>query len=91
MIWEEQRPILAPGVRLQNDRLTGKSVLLYPEGILELNETARDLAVRCNGQVTIADILTALTDEYDCAAHDLRADVLDCLEEFCRQKVIVLK
>jgi coenzyme PQQ biosynthesis protein PqqD len=91
MIKEEQRPILAPGVRMQNDRLRGKPVLLYPEGILELNETASELVERCNGRNSIADTIAALTSEYDCGADDLRADILSCLEEFHRRKLIVFK
>ena len=32
---------------MQTDSKTGKSVLLFPEGIVELNETAREILVRC--------------------------------------------
>src|SRR5262249_51895692 len=39
---DDARPQLARGVRLQIDNLTGKGVLLYPEGIVELNETAQE-------------------------------------------------
>ena len=44
------RPSLARGVRLQSDGTTGKKVLLYPEGIVELNETAQEILSRCNGR-----------------------------------------
>ena len=44
------RPRLAKGVRLQIDSTTGKSVLLYPEGIVELNETAREIVARSDGR-----------------------------------------
>jgi len=33
------RPRLAPGVRLQTDRVSGSPVLLYPEGMLQMNPT----------------------------------------------------
>ena len=40
-IADAARPRLAKGVRLQSDSVTGKRVLLFPEGIVELNETAQ--------------------------------------------------
>ena len=42
----QHRANLAPGVRWQTDRTTGEAVLLYPEGILILNETAREVVAR---------------------------------------------
>ena len=44
------QPRLTNGVRLQTDSVTGKSVLLYPEGIIELNETAHEILSRCDGR-----------------------------------------
>src|SRR5690348_13302911 len=54
-IADDARPRLAPGVRLQIDRTTGKNVLLFPEGIVELNETAQEILNRCDGRA-LSDI-----------------------------------
>ena len=58
------RPSLAKGVRLQIDSATGKSVLLYPEGIVELNETAHEILSRCDGR-TLGEIVCELAEEYE--------------------------
>ncbi len=58
------RPSLAKGVRLQIDSTTGKNVLLYPEGIVELNETAHEILSRCDGR-TLGEIICELAEEYE--------------------------
>jgi pyrroloquinoline quinone biosynthesis protein D len=87
----EARPTLAPRVRLQVDAVTGEPVLLYPEGVLELNVTAHDIASRCDGTATVASIVDALVNEYAAPPEELRADVLECLEDLLQRKLIVLE
>ena len=84
------RPSLAKGVRLQIDSTTGKTVLLYPEGIVELNETAHEILSRCDGQ-TLADIVQALAEEYDVDSNALAADVRDTLADLQRRKLVEFK
>jgi pyrroloquinoline quinone biosynthesis protein D len=83
------RPTLARGVRLQTDSKTGNSVLLFPEGILELNETAQEILIRCNGQ-TVSEIVQALAEEYDADLEMLAADVRLTLADLQRRKLIEL-
>jgi coenzyme PQQ biosynthesis protein PqqD len=80
---------LASGVRMQTDPATGDDVLLYPEGILILNETAREIVTRCDGKTAIAKIVTALAAEYDSPAAELEGDVAECLDDLRRRKLIV--
>ena len=87
---EQQRVRLAPGVRSQTDPATGDDVLLYPEGILILNETAREIVARCDGQTTVAEILAALAAEYEISAGELESDVAECLDDLRRRKLIVV-
>ncbi len=84
------RPSLAKGVRLQIDSTTGNNVLLYPEGIVELNETAHEILSRCDGQ-TLADIVQALAEEYDVDSNALAADVRDTLADLQRRKLVEFK
>jgi pyrroloquinoline quinone biosynthesis protein D len=86
-IADTAQPRLARGVRLQSDSATGNSVLLFPEGILELNETAREILAHCNGQ-TVSDIVKALAQEYDADLEMLGADVRDTLADLRRRKLI---
>ncbi len=74
-------PTLAARVRLQIDRVTGKPVLLYPEGVLELNETAGEVLKLCDGQRTVAKIIAALAAEFEATGDELTTDVLACLAE----------
>ena len=82
-------PALAPGVRLQIDKLTGEPVLLHPEGIMTLNSTAHEIVARCNGATTVEDIATALAAEYEISRAALDADVLECLEDLRQRRLIV--
>ncbi len=83
------QPRLARGVRLQIDSTTGKSVLLFPEGILELNETAQEILTRCDGR-TVSEIVRALAEEYDADLAALAADVRETLSDLQRRKLIEL-
>jgi pyrroloquinoline quinone biosynthesis protein D len=81
------RPTLARGVRLQTDSKTGNSVLLFPEGVLELNDTAQDILTRCDGR-TVSEIIQGLAEEYDVDAQMLAADVRETLVDLQRRKLI---
>jgi pyrroloquinoline quinone biosynthesis protein D len=83
------QPRLARRVRLQTDSKTGNSVLLFPEGVLELNETAQEIVSRCDGR-TVAEIVQALAEEYDADPKMLGADVRDTLADLQQRKLIEL-
>jgi len=83
------RPSLAKGVRLQIDSTTGKSVLLYPEGIVELNETAHEILSRCDGR-TLGEIVCELAKEYEADANAITADVRDAVAGLQKRKLIEL-
>jgi pyrroloquinoline quinone biosynthesis protein D len=74
---------------LQTDSKTGNGVLLFPEGVLELNETAREVLTRCDGQ-TVSEIIQALAEEYDADLEILAADVRETLVDMQRRKLIDL-
>ena len=89
MISGSSQPKLARGVRLQMDPKTGNSVLLFPEGVLELNETAQEILTRCDGR-TVSDIVKALADEYSADNEMLAADVRETLANLQQRKLIEL-
>jgi pyrroloquinoline quinone biosynthesis protein D len=86
---DESRAILARGVRLRADPLTGEALLLFPEGVLPLDETTHDILLRCNGDLTLAGLVSALGEEYKAEPEELRADVVQCLTQL-RQEMLVL-
>jgi pyrroloquinoline quinone biosynthesis protein D len=83
------QPTLTRGVRLQTDPKTGNSVVLFPEGVLELNETAQGILNRCDGR-TVSEIIQALAEEYDVDSHMLGDDVRETLAELQRRRLIEL-
>jgi coenzyme PQQ biosynthesis protein PqqD len=87
---EQSRPRLARGVRLQNDASTGEVVLLFPEGVLHLSDTARAILTRCNGQETVTSIIANLAEEYAAERETLRADVLQCLQDLHQRKLVLV-
>jgi len=88
-IADSAQPTLARGVRLQTDASTGNTVLLFPEGILELNESAQEILTRCDGR-TVTEVIQALADEYDVDPTMLTADVRETLADLQRRKLIEL-
>jgi pyrroloquinoline quinone biosynthesis protein D len=86
-ISDSARPNLAKGVRLQIDSTTGKGVLLYPEGIVELNETAHEILSRCDGR-TLGEIVCELAKEYEADSNALAADVRGTFSDLQQRKLI---
>jgi pyrroloquinoline quinone biosynthesis protein D len=89
MIAGSAQPRLARGVRLQTDSKSGNGVLLFPEGVLELNETALDIVARCDGS-TVGEIIQTLAEEYEFDPQMLAADVRETLADLQRRKLIEL-
>ena len=88
-IADSAQPRLARGVRLQTDSTTGNSVLLFPEGVLELNDTAHEIITRCDGR-TVTEIVQALGEEYDVDIEMLAGDVRATLADLQQRKLIEL-
>jgi len=84
-----QRAALAPAERKEPDRTTGETVMLFPEGVLILNETAREIVARCDGKTTVAEIAVALAAEYDTSVAESENDLAECLIDLQSKKLIV--
>jgi pyrroloquinoline quinone biosynthesis protein D len=89
-ISESTKPCLTRGVRLEIDSATGREVLLYPEGIVELNETAREILTRCDGR-TFREIVQSLAEEYDADVESLAVDVRETVSDLHQRKLIQFK
>jgi coenzyme PQQ biosynthesis protein PqqD len=64
MIPATARPRLAPKARLRFDRHSGKSLLLFPERGLSLNETGAEILGLCTGEATVGEIIDSLCKKY---------------------------
>ena len=76
-------------MRLQADRVSGDPLLLSSESIHVLNSTGEEIAKRCDGRTTVREIIDALAEEYDAEVEEVRADVLECLQELHARRLIV--
>jgi pyrroloquinoline quinone biosynthesis protein D len=52
-------------MRLQWEPAQEAHVLLYPEGMVRLNGTAAAILTRCDGALTVAQIVTQLEQAYE--------------------------
>jgi pyrroloquinoline quinone biosynthesis protein D len=86
-ISDSVHPRLPKGVRLQRDPATGNGVLLYPEGIVELNATAHEIVSRCDGR-TFGEIVRTLAEKYDADSAALAVDVREMLADLQQRKLI---
>jgi pyrroloquinoline quinone biosynthesis protein D len=77
-------PRLAPGVKLRTDAKRG-AVLLGPERILELDETAQAIVAQFDGVKRVSEIAAALAKEYDARADDIRADIEHLLKDLTKK------
>jgi pyrroloquinoline quinone biosynthesis protein D len=85
----QSKPALAPRARLQVDPVSGGAVLLYPEGLLELSETAYALLKQCDGKATVCAIISSLAEEFEAPHNLIAADVQDCLRQLSERRLIV--
>ena len=57
-------PRLAAKVRLKWDGIRQKPLLLFPEGLLVLNQTAHEVVALCDGRRTVAEIVKTLGEKF---------------------------
>ena len=70
-------PRLNRRFRMQWEEAQQAHVLLYPEGMVRLNQSAGEILKRCDGATTVDDIVAQLERDFNTSG--LRGDVLDLL------------
>jgi pyrroloquinoline quinone biosynthesis protein D len=70
-------PIIPPRFRLQWEAAQNAYVLLYPEGMVKLSDSAAQILKRVDGVAAVSAIIEDL--EHNFPGADLRADVLEFL------------
>ncbi|HIG78712.1 MAG TPA: pyrroloquinoline quinone biosynthesis peptide chaperone PqqD [Cycloclasticus sp.] len=56
---------ISPAYRLQWEEAQNMFVLLYPEGLIELNQSSAEILQVCDGNNSPADIVTVLEKKFD--------------------------
>lgn len=78
------RPRIGAGMRLQFEAAQGCHVLLYPEGMVKLNQSAGEIMKRCDGQRTLGDIVADLEQAF--SAQGLTDEVKAFVDIAARQR-----
>jgi len=84
------RPKLSSRGRLQTDRVTGKPVLLYPEGALLLNPTGHAIVLLCTGEASFEEIVARLAARYQVPAQQISPEVTAYLNQLRARNLLEL-
>ncbi|MFL6719364.1 MAG: pyrroloquinoline quinone biosynthesis peptide chaperone PqqD [Burkholderiaceae bacterium] len=71
------KPLLNRRFRMQYEPAQQAHVLLYPEGMVRLNQSAAEILKRCDGSATVDQIVAQLEAAFNTTG--LRDDVLGML------------
>ena len=78
-------PTLWRLARVTFDPVRQQSVLLYPEGVILLNDTGAAILELCDGERSIREIAQILGERYHC---DVLTDVTDYLSQLAEREFI---
>ena len=78
-------PVLWRLARLEYDPVRQQRVLLYPEGVVLLNDTGGAILDLCDGRRSVADVATILQERYH---RDVTADVIEYLSRLVERELI---
>jgi pyrroloquinoline quinone biosynthesis protein D len=78
------QPRIGHGFRLQWEPAQDCHVLLYPEGMVKLNQSAGEILKRCDGQRSLAAIVADLEQAF--SASGLEPDVRTFVEIAAKQR-----
>ena len=80
----EASPRIGRGFRLQWEQVQDCWVLLYPEGMVKLNQSGGEILKRCDGTRSVAQIVAELEQAFN--AQGLERDVVSFMEIAGKQR-----
>src|ERR1700689_4276140 len=86
----DARPRRQEGVLAQEARDTTVLLRLRDGGYYALQDVGALVWELCDGERTVADIVTAVTAEFDAAEPTVRADVLEFIGDLRREELLVV-
>jgi pyrroloquinoline quinone biosynthesis protein D len=78
------RPRVSNGFRLQWEEAQSNFVLLYPEGMVKLNQSAGEIMKRCDGKADVTAIVADIEGAFN--AQGLENDVRGFIEVAAKQR-----
>lgn len=82
----DSRPALWRLARLEQDPVRGVPVLLFPEGVVLLNDAGAAILSLCDGARPVREIVATLGERYQA---DVAADVLAFLGRLAERELVV--
>ncbi len=79
LIMADQIPEFAPTFRFQWEAAQNCHVVLYPEGMVKLSQSAEEILKRCDGQHTTAEIIAELQQAFN--EQDLKNEIEHFIEQ----------
>lgn len=84
---DASQPRLATGCRWGGTE--ENRMILYPEGVLKLQNTGRQVLERCDGQRTFGEIISELQKEFENTDPEkIRADISAFLEQLQKKRIV---
>lgn len=84
------RPRLARGVRLRQDPVRDRIILLAPESVIEASPSALAVLKACTGEVTIAAMAADLAGRFGADPARVEADIRALIADLVRRRLVVL-
>jgi coenzyme PQQ biosynthesis protein PqqD len=84
----ETRPRLSPRARARRDRVSGGTLLVYPERGLALTATAAEVVALLDGRHTVGAIVDALADAHATPRAVVERDVVAFLEALAARALL---
>lgn len=84
------RPRIPRGVRLREDKVRHRWVLLAPERIFEVDGIGVEILKRCDGSTTLGEIIAGLAAAYEATPEQVTPDVTDFLQGLATKRIIDL-
>ena len=90
MIADDARPRLPRGVRLREDKVRERWVLLAPERVVKVNPIAVEILKLCDGSRTLAEIVTGLSERFKADPARVGTDVRALLASLAEKRMAEL-
>jgi len=84
----DMRPKLSSRARLQTDKVTGKPIVLYPEGVLMLNPTGHAIVSLCTGDNRFDEIVAKLAERYKIPVEKIFPEVAQYLNRLREKNLL---
>jgi pyrroloquinoline quinone biosynthesis protein D len=90
VIADDARPRLPRGVRLREDKVRARWVLLAPERVVKVNPIAVEILKLCDGSRSLAEIIAGLAKRFNADPGRVATDVRALLASLAEKRMAEL-